>query len=118
MKVMYRRKRMRIYVGNLPYNTTEDELKKEFEAFGEVTSVSIPIDRDSRRSKGFGFVDMPTKTEAEAAIAGLNGKALGDRPLTVNEARPRTEDASGKGYGDFKRGGGGGGDRDKRERRY
>ncbi len=94
---------MRIYVGNLSYAVTEDELKEQFTPFGEVSSVSIPVDRDSGRPKGFGFVDMPKQSEAEAAIAALNGKSYKDRPMTVNEARPRAE--SGGGYG---RGGGGG----------
>jgi RNA recognition motif-containing protein len=98
---------MRIYVGNLSYDVTEDELKSQFTAFGEVTSVSIPVDRDSGRPKGFGFIDMPKQAEAEAAIAGLNGKSFKDRPLTVNEARPRAE--TGGGGGGYGRGGGGGG---------
>lgn len=106
---------MRIYVGNLSYDTTEDELKRQFAAYGEVTSASIPIDRDSGRPKGFGFVDMPKKAEAEAAIQALNGKMYKDRALTVNEARARTE-AGGGGYG---RGGGGRGEGDRRgPRRY
>ncbi len=79
---------MRIYAGNLSYDVTEEELQKEFAAFGQVASVTIPSDG---RSKGFGFVEMPNKTEAEAAIAGLNGKNLRGRPVTVNEARPRVE---------------------------
>ena len=99
---------MRIYIGNLSYDVTEDELKEQFTPFGEVTSVSIPQDRDSGRAKGFAFVDMPKQSEAEAAIAGLNGKSFKDRMLTVNEARPRTENRGGGGYG---RGGGGGGRR-------
>ncbi|MDD5288207.1 MAG: RNA-binding protein [Dehalococcoidales bacterium] len=100
---------MRIYVGNLSYDMTDDELKKEFSAFGEVTSASVVTDRYSGRSKGFGFVEMNTKAEADAAIAGLNGKTMKDRTLVVNEARPRTEGGSrsGGGYGD-RRGGSGG----------
>ncbi|MBN1643736.1 MAG: RNA-binding protein [Dehalococcoidales bacterium] len=83
---------MRIYVGNLSYAVTEDELRQEFSAFGEVASVNIIIDRYSGRSKGFGFVEMNTKAEADAAITALNGKAVKDRTLVVNEARPRSED--------------------------
>ena len=104
---------MRIYVGNLSYDTTEDELRKDFAAFGEVASVSVVTDRYSGRSKGFAFVEMTNKAEADAAIAGLNGKAVKERTLVVNEARPRTEGGgrsggySGGGYG----GGGGYGDR-------
>ncbi len=92
---------MRIYVGNLSYDMTEDALRKEFSAFGEVASASVVIDRDSGRSKGFGFVEMNTKAEADAAITGLNGKTMKDRTLVVNEARPRTESGgrSGGGYG-------------------
>ena len=96
---------MRIYVGNLSYDVTEDELKEMFSPYGEVTSATIPVDRDSGRSKGFGFVDMPKQAEAEAAITALNGKPQRGRPLTVNEARPRAE-VGGFGRG---RGGSGGG---------
>jgi RNA recognition motif-containing protein len=108
---------MRIYVGNLSYETTEDELKKNFSAFGEVVSVSVVTDRYSGRSKGFAFVEMTNKTEADAAIAGLNGKSVKDRTLVVNEARPRTEGGSGGGRsGGYSGGGGygGGGYGDKR----
>jgi RNA recognition motif-containing protein len=100
---------MRIYVGNLSYDVTEDDLKKQFETFGEVSSVTIPIDRDSGRPKGFGFLDMPNQTQAEAAIQGMNGKSYKDRVLTVNEARPRAE--TGGGGGGFRGGGGSGGGR-------
>ncbi len=96
---------MRIQVGNLSYDVTEDELKQQFTAYGEVTSASIPVDRDSRRSKGFGFVDMPNNGEAEAAILALNGQTYKDRVLTVNEARPRTEAGVGGGYSRGGRGG-------------
>jgi RNA recognition motif-containing protein len=99
---------MRIYVGNLSYETTEDELKKDFSAFGEVVSVSVVTDRYSGRSKGFAFVEMTNKTEADAAIAGLNGKSVKDRTLVVNEARPRTEGGSGGGRSGGYSGGGGG----------
>ena len=111
---------MRIYVGNLSYDTTEDELRKDFAAFGEVASVSVVTDRYSGRSKGFAFVEMTNKAEADAAIAGLNGKAVKERTLVVNEARPRTEGGGGGGRsggyggGGYGGGGGGGGYGDKR----
>jgi len=82
---------MNIYVGNLSPETTEQELQEAFNAFGQVTSVTIIKDRYSGQSRGFGFVEMPSKAEAQAAISGLNGKALKERTLTVNEARPRSE---------------------------
>ena len=100
---------MRIYVGNLSYDTTEDELRKDFSAFGEVASVSVVTDRYSGRSKGFAFVEMTNKAEADAAIAGLNGKAVKERTLVVNEARPRTEGGSGGRSGGYGGGGYGGG---------
>ena len=100
---------MKIYVGNLSYEVTEEDLRQEFAAFGEVTSVSIITDKISGRPKGFGFVEMASKTEAEAAIAGLNGKALKERTIVVNEARPRTDNRSGGSYGDRRGGGYGGG---------
>ena len=90
---------MNIYVGNLSRDVAEDELKQAFEAFGQVTSASIITDRFSGESRGFGFVEMANKAEAEAAIAGLNGTELKGRTLNVNEARPRP---------DKRRGGGGG----------
>jgi RNA recognition motif-containing protein len=95
---------LKIYAGNLSRDVTEDELRKEFEAFGKVDSVTIVRDRYSGQPRGFGFVEMPTKAEGQAAIAGLNGKTLGDRTLSVNEARPRS-DTRGGGF----RGGRGGG---------
>lgn len=82
---------MNIYVGNLSYNVTEEDLQKAFAAFGQVASASIIKDQFSGRSKGFGFVEMPVKEEALAAIAGMNGKMMDDRALNVNEARPRAE---------------------------
>ncbi|MEW6585191.1 MAG: RNA-binding protein [Nitrospirota bacterium] len=82
---------MNIYVGNLSHQVTEDELKKAFEAFGQVTSVSIIKDKFSGESRGFGFVEMPAKAEAQSAINGLNGKELKGGTLNVNEARPRSE---------------------------
>jgi RNA recognition motif-containing protein len=80
---------MNIYVGNLSYGMSEDELRQAFSAFGEVSSVKILMDRETGRSRGFGFVEMPNQNEAEAAIAQLNGKDVGGRALRINEARPR-----------------------------
>jgi RNA recognition motif-containing protein len=80
---------MNIYVGNLSYGMTEDELRDAFAAYGDVSSVKILMDRETGRSRGFAFVEMPNKSEGEAAIAELNGKDLGGRMLRVNEARPR-----------------------------
>jgi cold-inducible RNA-binding protein len=101
-----------IYVGNLSREASEDELRQKFEAFGQVTSVNIIKDRYSGESRGFAFVEMATKAEAQAAINELNGTSLGDRTLSVNEARPRTEGGrggGGGGGGSYGRGGGGGG---------
>ncbi|MBI4282147.1 MAG: RNA-binding protein [Chloroflexi bacterium] len=106
---------MRIYVGNLAYETSEQELRQAFEAHGEVQEVSVVRDRDTGRSRGFAFVEMPTSAEAQAAIAALNGKDVGGRAITVNEARARQERGSGGGgyggggYGGGRSGGGGGG---------
>jgi len=80
-----------IYVGNLSREVTEEDLRQAFGAFGQVASVTIIKDRFSGASRGFAFLEIPNKTEAEAAIRGLNGKELKGRPLTVNEARPRRE---------------------------
>lgn len=80
---------MRIYLGNLPYSSTEVDIEETFRPFGEVGSVTIIRDRDTGRSKGFGFVEMPEDGEARSAIAALNGQEMGGRVLTVNEARPR-----------------------------
>lgn len=104
---------MNIYIGNLSREVTEDELRKAFEAFGQVTSVNIIKDRYSNESRGFGFVEMATKAEAQAAITGLNGTSLKERTLSVSEARPRTEG----GRRPFGGGGGGFGGRG-RQRRY
>ncbi len=98
---------MKIYVGNLSFDVTEEELRTEFAAFGKVESVSIIVDKYSGRSKGFAFVEMPAVPEGQAAITGLNGKAIKERSLAVSAARPRTDDRGGS-YGD-KRGGGYGG---------
>ena len=101
---------MNIYVGNLSRETTEEELRQAFEACGQVSSTAIIKDKFSGESRGFGFVEMPNKTEAQAAITALNGKQLGNRTLTVNEAKPREErPRGGGGFGD--RSGGGGRDR-------
>jgi len=100
---------MNIYLGNLSYEVTEQELQRAFEAFGEVESVSIIKDKFSGRSKGFGFVEMPDKANAQSAIKELNGKELKGRTLNVNEARPRTESrGGGGGYGGGRGGRGGG----------
>jgi len=100
---------MNIYVGNLSREVTEEELRKEFMAFGEVTSVNIIKDKYSGQSRGFGFVEMPSKSEAEAAITGLKGKTLMERTLDVNEARPRSDSRGGGSYGGSRGGGFGGG---------
>jgi len=93
-----------IYVGNLAREATEEDVREAFKAFGQVTSVSIIKDKFSGEPRGFGFVEMPSQAEARSAIAGLNGKELQGRSLTVNEARPRTE---GQGSRDRDRRGGG-----------
>jgi RNA recognition motif-containing protein len=80
---------MNIYVGNLSYSLSESELRDAFAGFGEVSSVKVLMDRETGRSRGFGFVEMPNQSEAEAAIAQLNGKELSGRALRVNEARPK-----------------------------
>jgi cold-inducible RNA-binding protein len=98
---------MNIYVGNLAFGVSDDELRREFEAFGQVSSVNIIKDRYSGESKGFGFVEMSTDSEAEAAIAALNGKELKGRTITVNVARPRTDGRRGGGGGGGERKGGG-----------
>ena len=98
---------MNIYVGSLSYEVTEEDLKEAFEAFGQVESVSIIKDKYSGQSKGFGFVEMPAKAEAQPAINDLNGKQLKGRTLNVNEARPRTETRGGGGYGGGRGGQGG-----------
>jgi len=95
---------MKIYVGNLAFDVTEEKLAAEFGIYGKVESVAIPADRLTGRARGFAFVDMPSKSEAEAAIAGLNGKTLGDRTVVVNESRPRVDSRGSGSYGD-RRGG-------------
>ena len=84
---------MNIYVGNISSQLNEEEMKKEFSSYGEITSVSLIKDKFTGENRGFGFVEMPKEEEAEAAIAGLNGKELKGRELKVNKARPRTENS-------------------------
>ena len=90
---------MNIYVGNMSYGTTEEQLRQAFEGYGEVTSVKIITDRDSGQPKGFAFVEMSTKDEATAAIGGLNGQDMNGRALNVNEAKPRPEGGGNRGGG-------------------
>ena len=104
---------MNIYVGNLSFNTSEDDLRKTFQEFGEVSSARILRDKYSGQPRGFGFVEMPNSAEAQTAIKTLNGKDLQGQPLTVNEARPRADRGrsggrAGSGGGDRGRGGFGG----------
>ena len=91
---------MKIYVGNLSFDVTEEELRGEFASFGEVESVVLPTDRYSGRPRGFAFVEMPSVSEGRAAIASLNGKSLKDRTLTVDAARPRSDNRGGRFGGD------------------
>ncbi len=104
---------MNIYIGNISRDLSEDELREAFAEFGQVSSVNIIKDKFTGEYRGFAFVEMPVKEEAEAAISGLNGKELKGRALNVNEARPRTDDRRGGGRGGPRRGGdfGGGGRR-------
>lgn len=97
---------MNIYVGNLSHDATEVDLRQAFEAFGQVESINIVKDRFSGESRGFAFVEMPSRSEAQAAITGLSGKTVKGRSVTVDEARPRTEHR--------RREGGSGGDRRRR----
>lgn len=102
---------MKIYVGNLSYQTSDEDLRRAFEGYGEVVRAEVVMDRETNRSRGFGFVEMAQQSEAESAIAALNGSNLQGRPITVNESRPREGGASrgGGGYGGGSRGGGYGG---------
>ena len=100
---------MNIYVGGLSYDATEADLREAFEAFGTVASVNIIKDQVSGQSRGFGFVEMPTASEAQAAISGLNGKEVRGRTLNVNEARPRTDSRTERRPGGSGSGQGGGG---------
>ncbi len=99
---------MNIYVGNLSYKTTEEDLKKAFEAYGQVDAVRIITDKMSGRSKGFGFVEMPDSTAANTAIQSMNGKEFGGRQLKVNESQPRPDGGGSRGGGRGGYGGGGG----------
>jgi RNA recognition motif-containing protein len=101
----------KLYVGNLTYGLTDSDLQTMFAPHGNVQSAQIIMDRDTGRSKGFGFVEMGSDAEAQAAIAALNGKEVDGRALTVNEARPKTEGGGGRGGGGGGRGYGGGGRR-------
>jgi len=98
---------MNIYVGNLSSDVTGDDLRQAFEAFGQVESVNIITDKFSGESRGFGFVEMPSKDEATAAIADMNGKDIKGKAVSVNEAKPKTDRGGGGGRGGY--GGGGGG---------
>jgi RNA recognition motif-containing protein len=100
----------KLYVGNLPYSTAENDLRALFEQVGEVAEATVITDRETGRSKGFGFVEMATEEAAQEAIRRFNGYEINNRPLTVNEARPREERSGGGGYGGGRRGG----DRDRR----
>jgi RNA recognition motif-containing protein len=105
----------KLYVGNLPYTVRDEDLQQSFSAFGSVNSAKVMMERDTGRSKGFGFVEMGSDAEAQAAIQGMNGQSLGGRSLVVNEARPmepRPPRTGGGGFGGGRREGGygGGGD--------
>ena len=100
---------MKIFIGSLSYNTTEEDLRHDFEVFGQIASATVIKDEQSGRSKGFGFVEMPFQAEAQSAIAALNGQAFKGRTLTVNKARPQSDDRRGRDRG-------GGGDRRGRGR--
>ncbi|MGM9424750.1 RNA recognition motif domain-containing protein [Hydrogenophaga sp. MI9] len=107
----------KLYVGNLPYTVRDEDLQQSFSAFGSVNSAKVMMERDTGRSKGFGFVEMGSDAEAQAAISGMNGQSLGGRSLVVNEARPmepRPPRTGGGGFGGGRReggfGGGGGSD--------
>ena len=98
----------KLYVGNLSYSVRDEDLQQHFAAFGAVSSAKVMMDRDSGRSKGFGFVEMGSDEMAQAAIRGMNGKSVDGRALVVNEARPREERPGGVGGGGGRSGGGGG----------
>lgn len=109
----------KLYVGNLTYGVTDSALEQMFQPFGTVQSAQVIMDRDTGRSKGFGFVEMSSDAEAQAAIAGMSGKQVEGRALTVNEAKPREDRGGGGGRGGYGGGGGrggygGGGSRDRR----
>jgi cold-inducible RNA-binding protein len=98
----------KLYVGNLPYSVRDEDLQQSFGAFGRVSSAKVMMERDTGRSKGFGFVEMGSDAEAQQAIAGMNGQSLGGRSLVVNEARPMEARPPRSGGGGFGGGGGGG----------
>jgi RNA recognition motif-containing protein len=98
----------RLYVGNLPFDTSEDDLHQLFSAHGQIVSAKLITDMETGRSRGFGFVEMSTEEEAKNAIEKMNKAKVGDRELTVNEARPRPEKSAGGGRGGYGGGGGGG----------
>ena len=98
----------KLYVGNLPYSVRDEDLQQSFGQFGAVTSAKVMMERDTGRSKGFGFVEMGSDAEAQAAIAGMNGQPLGGRSVVVNEARPMEARPPRSGGGGFGGGGGGG----------
>src|SRR5215207_7799481 len=99
----------KLYVGNLAYSVRDESLQAAFSQFGSVSSAKVMMDRETGRSKGFGFVEMGSDAEAQDAINGMNGQSLEGRPVVVNEARPREERPGGFGGGGGSRGGGGGG---------
>jgi len=99
----------KLYVGNLSYNVRDDDLQQAFAQYGSVSSAKVMMDRDTGRSKGFGFVEMGSDAEAQSAINGMNGQSLDGRAIVVNEARPREERPGGFGGGGGSRSGGGGG---------
>ncbi|PKO40966.1 MAG: RNA-binding protein [Betaproteobacteria bacterium HGW-Betaproteobacteria-3] len=101
----------KLYVGNLPYSFSDSDMQQAFGQFGSVSSAKVMMDRDTGRSKGFGFVEMGSDAEAQAAIAGMNGQNMGGRDLVVNEARPMEARPPRSGGGGFGGGGGGGGGR-------
>ncbi|MFN3887444.1 MAG: RNA recognition motif domain-containing protein [Aquabacterium sp.] len=101
----------KLYVGNLPYSMRDDDLQQHFARFGDVASAKVMMDRDTGRSKGFGFVEMGSADDAKAAINGMNGQSFEGRALVVNEARPREERPGGFGGGNRGSYGGGGGNR-------
>lgn len=90
----------KLYVGNLPYTLRDDDLQQHFAAYGQVSSAKVMVDRETGRSKGFGFVEMGSSDEAQAAIRGMHGQSLGGRALVVNAARPREERSGGFGGGE------------------
>ena len=100
---------MDIYVGNLPYDVNDDELRELFKQHGQVTSARVVMDRMTGRAKGFGFVEMPDRAEAQKAIEATNGTDFQGRPLRVNESQPKPREGGGGGGGGFRGGGGGGG---------